>query len=426
MTRLFSSIVALLAPSALAADLTLLVDVPGGTAPPVHIAGSFQGWNPGSAVHRLDAQPDGRYAITLDLPDNTPIEFKFTRGSWDTVEKGPNGEEIPNRRHTPSGAETLELAVATWAGGGGGGSTIVGDVTTFTHGPFLGGRRVWVYRPPGYADSDAAYPVLYMHDGQNLFDTRTSFAGEWRVDEACEALIAAGEIEPSIVVGIDNGPNRCGEYTPWRDNGIGCGGQGDAYLAAVRDVLMPEIARRYRVQPGEAYMAGSSLGGLISAYAGFEFGAWSRVAAVSPSYWFNGSAMVAYTLVAERPATLDRFYHDFGTNEGSITPFNQMRGLVENLGFTVGDDYMSVIAAGHTHSETFWAQRLPDILRFLIDLPACNVADLDHSGLLDLADIGLFVSGFVAQEPAVDFDADGIFDLDDIVVFVTAFNAGCP
>jgi hypothetical protein len=245
MARLIAPLLALLSSSALAAELTLLVDVPGGTAPPVHVAGNFQGWNPGSAAHQLVAQPDGRYAITLELPDGAPIAFKFTRGSWATVEKGPNGEEIANRTHTPSGTGTLELAVATWADGGGG-STITGDVTTFTHGPFLSGRRVWVYRPPGYAGSADAYPVLYMHDGQNLFDAQTSFAGEWRVDEACEALIGAGEIEPVIVVGIENGPNRCGEYTPWRDNGIGCGGQGDAYLAAIRDVLMPEIERRFR------------------------------------------------------------------------------------------------------------------------------------------------------------------------------------
>ena len=422
MARPVAPILALLTTPALAADLTLLVDVPAGTTPPVHVAGSFQGWNPGSNAHRLTAQPDGRYAITLDLPDNTPIQFKFTRGSWDTVEKGPNGEEIPNRTHTPSGTETLELAVATW---GGGGSTITGDVTTFTHAPFLNGRRVWVYRPPGYADSTDHYPVLYMHDGQNLFDTQTSFAGEWRVDEACEALIASGEIEPIIVVGIDNGPNRCGEYTPWRDNGIGCGGQGDAYLAAIRDLLIPEIERRYRTQAGEAYMAGSSLGGLISAYAGYAFDDWSRVAAVSPSYWFNGAAMVPHAQQAGRPPSLERFYQDFGTAEGSLTPFNQMRTVALGQGFVEGDDFRSVVASGHTHSETYWAQRVPDLLRFLIDAPACGDADLDANGALDLADLNAFVSAFLAMTPAADFDGNGVHDLADVVAFVTAFNAGC-
>lgn len=419
-----TTISAMLCTAAFATDLTLLVDVPPVTTPPVHVAGDFQGWNPGSPGHQLTLRPDGRYEITLDLPDGEPIEFKFTRGSWGTVEKGPNGEEIPNRSHTPSAAETLELSVARWADSGAG-STVTGDVTTFTYSPFLGGRRVWIYLPPGYADSDDAYPVLYMHDGQNLFDEQTSFAGEWRVDEACEALIASGDIEPIIVVGIDNGPSRCGEYTPWRDNGVGCGGQGDAYLTAIRDALMPEIARRFRVEAGEAYMAGSSLGGLISAYAGYAFDDWSRVAAVSPSYWFNGAEIVGFAQQSGRPTSLERFYQDFGTGEGSLTPFTQMRSVALSQGFAEGDDFLSVVAPGHTHSETYWAQRLPDILRYLIDPPACNAADLDHNGLLDLADLNLFVSAFLVLDPAVDFDHNGVFDLVDIVVFIGAFNDGC-
>lgn len=423
MTRLLPTLLTLLPTSALAADLTLNLSVPPGTTPPVHVAGDFQGWNPGSAAHILAVQPDGRYAITLALPDNQPIQFKFTRGSWATVEKGPNGEELPNRTHTPVGTQTLDLTVARWADGQN--STITGDVTTFTHSPFLGGRRVWVYLPPGYHDQTADYPVLYMHDGQNLFDQATSFAGEWRVDEACEALIAAGEIEPIIVVGIDNGPNRCGEYTPWHDNGIGCGGQGDQYLAAVRDVLMPEIESRYRARAGEAYMSGSSLGGLISAYAGYADSTWTRIAAVSPSYWFNGVEMVDFAQATGRPASLERFYQDFGTAEGSLTPFNQMRNVALAQGFVEGDDFLSVIASGHTHSESSWAQRFPDILRFLIDPPACGPADLDGNGTLDLADLNAFVSAFLALDAAADIDSDGQWDLADIALFIAAFNAGC-
>jgi predicted alpha/beta superfamily hydrolase len=339
------------------------------------------------------------------------------------VEKGPNGEEIPNRTHTPVGTQTLDLTVATWADGPT--STITGDVTTFTHAPFLNGRRVWVYLPPGYHDQTAAYPVLYMHDGQNLFDQTTSFAGEWRVDEACEALIAAGEIEPVIVVGIDNGPNRCGEYTPWFDSGIGCGGQGDAYLAAIRDILIPEIERRYRARPGEAYMAGSSLGGLISAYAGYADSTWSRIAAVSPSYWFNGAEMVDFAESAGRPASLERFYHDFGTAEGSLGPFNAMHTVAVAQGFTEGDDYLAVVASGHTHSETYWAQRFPDILRFLIDPPSCGPADLNDDGTLDLADLNAFVGAFLSLDPLADIDEDGEWDLTDIALFIAAFNAGC-
>ncbi|MBZ0173008.1 MAG: hypothetical protein K8E66_11545, partial [Phycisphaerales bacterium] len=265
----------------------------------------------------------------------------------------------------------------------------------------------------------------YMHDGQNLFDAATSFAGEWQVDETCEALIAAGEIEPIIVIGIDNGPNRCGEYTPWFDGGVGCGGQGDAYLTAIETVLMPEIESRYRVEPGETYMSGSSLGGLISAYAGYAFESWSRIAAVSPSYWFDGAEMVNFATQTGRPTSLERFYQDFGTSEGSTTPFNQMRAVALAQGFVEGDDFLSVLAPVHQHNESFWALRFPDILRFLVDAPNCGPADMNADGILDLADLNAFVAAFLSTDPASDFNDDGVYDLADIAAFISAFTAGC-
>ena len=249
--------------------VTFRVAVPAATPPgdTVFIAGDFQGWNPGSLPHALAREPDGRWSITLDLVASSPIQFKFTRGSWARVEKGPNGEEIANRTLMPQAGATYEFTVARWADLG----TITGHVESFTFPAFLSGRRVWVYLPPGYDMSSARYPVLYMHDGQNLFDVRTSFAGEWQVDEACESRIAGGALRPLIVVGIENGPNRIAEYTPWPDQAYG-GGGADAYLAAIRDVLIPEVDRRYRTLSGPNFrwMAGSSLGGLVSLYAGLD------------------------------------------------------------------------------------------------------------------------------------------------------------
>lgn len=361
------------------AATTFLVSVPAATPPAdtVFIAGSFQGWSPGSPAHALARQPDGRRAITLDLAVGVPIQFKFTRGSWARVEKGPNGEEIANRTLTPSGDQTLEYAVARWADLG----TLTGHVETFSAPAFLGGRRCWVYLPPDYFTGTRRYPVLYMHDGQNLFDVRTSFAGEWKVDEACESLIGGGEIAPLIVVGIENGPARCTEYTPWVDPGVSCGGGGgDAYLAAIRDLLIPAIDAAYRTAtgPGNTWMSGSSLGGLISAYAGYAHaGTWGRVAAVSPSYWWANRAMLTYASGQPKPA-LEKFYQDMGTAEGAsaLTNLRDMRTLMLGQGFVEGDDFRSVEAAGHTHSEFYWAQRVPDMLRFIanpapvLDAPA--------------------------------------------------------
>jgi len=372
------SLFLMLAPAAAAQQTTFRVTVPASTpaADTIYIAGSFQGWAPGSASHALSELPDGRWILALDLPVGQPIEFKFTRGSWATVEKGPNGEELANRTHTPLGGELLDFTVATWADGGGGNGTISGHVESFTHAPFLGGRRVWVYLPPDYSESRASrYPVLYMHDGQNLFDDLTSFAGEWEVDETCEALIASGEIEPIIVVGVENGgAQRCVEYTPWPDPGTvlfcsGGGGGGEAYLQAIQTVLMPEIDARYRTRTGpeNTFMSGSSLGGLISAYAGYAHAdVWGRVAAVSPSYPWANDAMLTFAQASGIP-TLAKFYQDMGTLESAHDELLAMEVIALAQGFTAGENFLSVEGVGHTHNEFYWAQRFPDILRFLIE-----------------------------------------------------------
>ncbi|MCC6429127.1 MAG: phosphonate ABC transporter ATP-binding protein [Phycisphaerales bacterium] len=443
----FPVIAALLAmlPASVArsASVTFRVTVPASTpaADTVYIAGNFQGWNPGSTAHALVRQADGRHQITLNLADGVPIQFKFTRGTWAKVEKGPNGEEISNRTHTPLGTQTLNLTVANWADIPP--STITGHVEWFEYAPFLGGRRCWVYLPPGYSESAARYPVLYMHDGQNLFDQFTSFAGEWKVDEACEALIPAGEIEPIIVVGIENaGSGRCNEYTPWAKPGGPCmGGGADAYLAAIRDVLMPHVDQRYRTRTGQqsAYMSGSSLGGLVSAYAGYAYDAtWGRIAAVSPSYWFRENELFGLASANGKPG-LSRFYQDMGTREsGSMTDQNGngiddyiedlrgMRDIAIGQGFVSGIDFLSVEASNHTHSEFYWAQRVPDMLRFLIDPPGADCpADFDGSGFVDTDDFDAFVQAFELGGDDADFDGSGFVDTDDFDAFVVAFIAGC-
>jgi predicted alpha/beta superfamily hydrolase len=365
--------------SATQAAVTFRVTVPSATpaGDVVYVAGDFQGWNPGSAAHAFTKQPDGRWTLTLDLAAGTPIQFKFTRGSWANVEKGASGEEIANRTLTPAAGATYDFTVQRWADLG----SLTGNVTTFTYAPFLSGRRVWVYLPPGYDASSQRYPVLYMHDGQNLFDVRTSFAGEWQVDETCEQLIGAGEIAPLIVVGIDNGPARIAEYTPWADAGYAGSGQAETYLQAVIAVLKPEIDRRYRTLTSSNYtwMAGSSLGGLVSTYAGLAHGdVFGRVAALSPSYWWDNAHMVAYATGRPR-GTLRRVYHDMGTNEtgNASSPSNatyiaELRAVRDALvadGFTSGFDLQTVEASGHVHNETYWAMRLPNALRFLVGSP---------------------------------------------------------
>ncbi|MCA9312440.1 MAG: hypothetical protein KDA21_14600 [Phycisphaerales bacterium] len=395
------------------ATVTFRTEVPASTPPgdTIYIAGDFQGWNPGSAAHALTELPDGRWEITLSLPDGVAVQYKFTRGDWGRVEKGPSGEEIPNRVHVPSGIEVVDHVVHNWADIVP--STITGHVEWFEYAPFLGGRRCWVYLPPDYFTSTATYPVLYMHDGQNLFDDATSFLGEWQVDEACEALIGAGEIEPLIVVGIENaGGGRCDEYTPWASGSLPCtGGGGEAYLQAIRDVLIPEVDARYRTRsgPDSTMQSGSSLGGIISVYAAYAHAdTWGRVAALSSSYWAQ-TPIYSFATQTGRPATLSRLYQDMGTlesgtNDGDGNGVNDhvdrlrvMRDIALAQGFVEGKDLLIVEGAGHSHNEYWWSQRFPDVLRFLVNPPP----------------------------PCADVTGDGMVNFDDLTVVLQAWASDC-
>lgn len=267
------------------------------------------------------------------------------------------------------------LAAACAAPARGPAHTVTGDVSTLSLPGFLGGRRVWVYLPPGYSGSQARYPVLYLLDGQNLFDAATSFAGEWRVDETCERLIRSGELEPVIVVGVDNaGAGRIAEYTPWPDQEHGGGGAGP-YLAALKTALKPEIDARYRTKSGAAdtFIGGSSLGGLLAAYAGYsDPGTWGGVLAMSPSYWWAGEKYASWAAAQGKPA-LRVFYQDMGTAEAGADPgvqdyIGQLRragAVAMGQGFVAGRDFLSVEAAGDAHNEAAWARRLPGALEFL-------------------------------------------------------------
>src|ERR1043166_372084 len=235
-------------------------------------------WRPDGV--KMTAGPDGRFHVTVDIAAGTDVEFKFTRGSWDSVEKSAEGGEIPNRKLKIPRAGKYEYTVERWADSGvpiplgpkkPPKHSLTGDIRFHDAFPskFLKDERpLIVYLPPGYkSNADLHYPVLYMHDGQNLFDAATSFIGvEWQADETAEKLIKAGKIPPIIIVGIYNTLDRMNEYTPTRDAKRGTGGKGEAYTKFVLQEVKPFIDKTYRTKHGrdDTAIAGSSLGGLIS------------------------------------------------------------------------------------------------------------------------------------------------------------------
>lgn len=128
-------------------------------------------------------------------------------------------------------------------------------------------RNILIYLPPGY-DEDKRYPVLYMHDGQNLFDKNTSFSKiEWKVDETLNELITTGKIKSIIVVGIYNNSDRLSEYSPWYNERYKAGEKGEKYIEFIINTLKPHIDDKFSTNKEENYIGGFSMGGLILLYA---------------------------------------------------------------------------------------------------------------------------------------------------------------
>ena len=235
-------------------------------------------------------------------------------------------------------------------------------------------RDLIVYVPPEYEkELDRSFPVLYLHDGQNLFDGRTSFVSgrTWQVLEHTDSAIAADEIEPLVIVGIYNtGDRRLAEYTHEYNWQMG-GGEADAYGRLITQELMPWIAKRYRVKQDRENtgLGGSSLGGLVSLYLGLKYPAsFGKLALLSPSVWWNHKSILGYLnehapQMWERP----RVWLDVGDQEGHKT-LRDAEHLARRLkanGWKPGDTMHFEMVQGGTHDETSWATRVRPMLKFL-------------------------------------------------------------
>jgi len=246
----------------------------------------------------------------------------------------------------------------------GNGHTVTGTVVVRpgVYSPQLDNARdLLVYLPPAYAARDRAYPVIYMQDGQNLFDAATAFGGqEWQVDETLEAL--SGEGLEAIVVGLPHaGDARIAEYNPFPVRG----GRGERYLAYLVETVKPLIDAGFRTRPGRAStsLAGSSMGGLISFYGYFHYPeVFGGVIAMSPAFWYAGRALHPY--VTQAPVRPGRLYLDRGSTEQGGA--RRMADLLRWLGYEPGAHLRYIEEVGGEHNEAAWARRLPDALRFLL------------------------------------------------------------
>ena len=235
-------------------------------------------------------------------------------------------------------------------------------------------RDVIVYLPPGYNDDPSRrFPVLYLHDGQNLFDSATAFLGnEWGLDESAEELISRGEIEPLIIVGVYNaGMGRIGEYTPVRDH-RGRGGLARRYGRLLVDELKPFIDRHYRTAkaPADTGLGGSSLGGLVTMYLGLQYPeTFGKLAVMSPSVWWSDRDILHRVRKVKSHLPL-KIWLDIGTQEGShperiARDAEDLCHALTTKGWKLGSDLTFRVDPGAGHNEKAWGYRIRDALRYL-------------------------------------------------------------
>jgi len=245
---------------------------------------------------------------------------------------------------------------------------------------FLSTRRdIIVYIPPGYRESLDRYPVLYLQDGQNLFDPGTAFGGQdWRAHETADALIMQGLVEPLIIVGIHNtGVKRMSEYTPTRCPRRRKGGKADRYAEMLAREVKPFIDHEYRTRKGAAHAAvgGSSLGALASLVAGLAYPrVFGNIALLSPSVWWD-SRVILKMVAAYRKQDHPRIWLDTGTDEGDnpqqiVNDARALRDALTARGWSEGLDLLYREVAGAGHNESAWGGRLGDVLTWLFPGPA--------------------------------------------------------
>ena len=325
----------------------------------IYFASSLNSWNALGTI--LQDLGNGQYQIVI--PESTgTAEYKFTRGSWSTVEGNATGSYLPNRSFTFTGSpQLINLTIQSWEDLATTTSTATSNVsilsTSFYMPQLNKYRKIWLYLPPDYFTTSKTYPVLYMQDGQNLFDNATSFSGEWQVDETLNTLFQQGNYG-AIVVGIDNGgADRLDEYSPWNNPQYG-GGQGDLYSQFIAETLKPYIDSQYRTKPESQYNAllGSSMGALISSYIGAKYpNIFQKVGNFSPAYWFAKPQLVSYIINNSQNYSNSRIYFVSGTNESStmVPDANEIKNTFQSKLLSTSNTMTKYDSYG-THTESYW------------------------------------------------------------------------
>ncbi len=337
----------------------------------IFLAGNFNNWNPRDTAFRFRKNAGGQWQARIQT-SLAELQYKVTRGNWASVEVSASGLDIANRTSSNTAGSEVTIQVADWADTKGTHTGTAG-VQILSSQVWLKAlkryRRIWVCLPSQYdPNGSERYPVLYMHDGQNVFDAATSFAGEWKVDEALLQLEQLAGWQPIIAVGIDNGGgDRLTELTPFRHPTYG-GGTGENYAQAVVETVKPLIDSRFRTLSDVANtgIGGSSLGGVESLFMAYAYpNIFSKALIFSPSLWFSDS-LRQFCLAQPQPVN-SRIYWVCGTNEGDPDMVPDMNACYQDLlndGMPSSQMFKKVVTGG-THSEGFWSAQVKDGIKWL-------------------------------------------------------------
>jgi len=333
------------------------------------VAGDFNNWDPGHVAFEFQKQNDGSWQLSKSLSKGA-YNFKITRGSWQKVECTGDGKSIDNRSFALSHDTTIRIDVGGWQDNFKSeekrhtATTNVHVITESFDIPQLGRqRRIWIYLPADYESYHKKYPVIYMHDGQNLFDAYTSGYGEWGVDEIIDKLPVR---EQCIVVGVDHGgEHRMTEYNPY-DSKFGKA-EGDQYVDFLVKTLKPYIDEHYRTKSDvkSTTIAGSSMGGLISFYAVLNYPkVFGNGGIFSPSFWI---APEMFSYARQHLNAKSRFYFVCGDSEGgdTVEPMKKMVKLVRSKGISEQNS-PEIIVKGARHNEKQWNGDFPAFYQWLI------------------------------------------------------------
>jgi predicted alpha/beta superfamily hydrolase len=333
----------------------------------IYVAGSFNGWNPQDNNYRFQRTDKGDYYIDLKLADGK-YEYKITRGGWDKAECKKGGGFSANHELIVPGETNIQLNIEEWADRFPSKprvSTANKNVhiidTAFLIPQLQRVRRVWIYLPEGYGNSTSRYPVLYMHDGQNVFDDATSYAGEWGVDECIDSMKTK-----CIVVAVDNGGNkRMNEYCPYDMDRYGKG-EGNQYVEFLATTLKSYIDKNYRTlkDKNNTFIAGSSMGGIISMYAVLKYpDVFGGAGVFSPAFWVGPG--IFDDIKAKGKKVNSKIYFYAGGQEGE-TMVPDTRKAYELMSGVSKSKMTTVIRDDGKHNEQRWRIEFPLFYQWIL------------------------------------------------------------